>query len=735
MQVIYLDNNASTPIDKDVADFMEPFLREFYGNPSSSHYYGTKARNVIEEARKSLADLLNCEPGEIIFTSGGTESNNLAIRGIAYALKEKGRHIITSAIEHPAVLEVCKALQKEGFEITYLGVDKYGIVDPAELSRSIKNSTILVSIMHANNETGSIQPIEEIAEILKRKGILFHCDAAQSIGKIETDVSKMGVDLLSVAGHKFYGPKGVGALFIAQGVHPEKIMHGANHERNLRPGTENILEIAGLGKAAEIAKNNFRENVAKMSASHDLLFNKIQKAFPDIILNGHPTKRLPNTLNISFPGVDAGTILSELIEVAASTGAACHADNIEISHVLEAMKVSPLVAMGSIRLSTGKQTTLEEAGKAADLLCRAAGKLSVNSTEKEEILLTDKIKLTKYSHGMGCACKVSPRLLEELLRDFPFPVHPDILVGAETSDDAAVYKINEDTAIVQTLDFFTPIIDDPYKFGAIAATNALSDIYAMGAKPLFALNIVAFPTHRLPLDVLRQILAGAREVAEEAGIPILGGHTIEDNEPKFGLAVTGIIHPDRIYKNSGAKPDDILILTKPLGTGIYSTALKKNALSKSSEEVLYSTMRKLNKKAAEVISAYPVSACTDVTGFGLLGHLKEMAAGSMLGVEIHSEKVPLLSEVMALARQQHIPGGTRNNMSYLEPHVLWPSSIDEEMKAILCDAQTSGGLLFTLNPQYENDVIRDLHASGMVQSVVIGRFLNDGTPGGMRVLK
>ncbi len=341
----------------------------------------------------------------------------------------------------------------------------------------------------------------------------------------------------------------------------------------------------------------------------------------------------------------------------------------------------------------------------------------------------ENIALTKYAHGLGCGCKVSPGILENLLKDFPAPSFPNVLVGAETSDDAAVYKISEDMAIVQTLDFFTPVIDDPFRFGAVAAANALSDIYAMGAKPLFALNIVAFPTHQLPLDVLKQILTGAAEVAAEAGIPILGGHTIEDNEPKFGLAVTGSVHPSKIYRNSGAKPGDSIILTKPIGTGILSTAIKKGKQGDHLGDLLYSTMRQLNKKAAEVISSYSVNACTDVTGFGLLGHLKEMAAGSGLGVEIFSDRVPLIDEIMDLAMEGFVPGGTKNNLSWLEPWLKWDNSIDNITKLVLCDAQTSGGLMFTVDSRYEKEIIRDLHHSGMERSAVIGNFLNQDSSG------
>ena len=322
MNPIYLDYNATTPIAKEVAAAMRPFLDDYFGNPSSVHSYGIKTKLAVENARKQVAELINCDPSEIIFTSGGTESNNFAIRGIAFAHQDKGNHIITSSVEHPAVFEVCKYLERFGFEITYLPVDKYGMVNPEDIEAAVKEETILISVMHANNEVGTIQPVSEISEIAKKHNIHLHSDAAQSLGKIRVDVNEMGVDLLSIAGHKLYAPKGIGALFIRSGTKLEKLIYGADHEQNLRAGTENVLEIVGLGKACEIAKRDLDKNAAHYKKTRDHLHKLLREALPEIQLNGHPEKRLPNTLSISFPKVEANTLISRLDGVAASAGAA-----------------------------------------------------------------------------------------------------------------------------------------------------------------------------------------------------------------------------------------------------------------------------------------------------------------------------------------------------------------------------------------------------------------------------
>jgi selenium donor protein len=323
---------------------------------------------------------------------------------------------------------------------------------------------------------------------------------------------------------------------------------------------------------------------------------------------------------------------------------------------------------------------------------------------------------------MGCACKVSPAILESILKEFPTIHHPDILVDSTTSDDAAVYRINESQAIVQTVDFFTPVVDDPFDFGAISAANSLSDIYAMGASPLFALNVVAFPSNRLPAEVLRQILEGARSVTDEAGIHILGGHTIEDNEPKFGLVVSGLIHPDRIKRNSTARIGDHLILTKALGTGVMCTALKRGMLEKETEKNLIAHMRQLNRKASELMVRYRVSACTDITGFGLTGHLKEMVESSGTGAEINAPAVPVLKGALDLANLGFVPGGTRNNMKFAGSVVKFMKRISDGLQVMLSDAQTSGGLLISIDPAESNAFLKEFNSPGIYEASVIGKI-------------
>jgi len=728
MKTIYLDYNATTPIDGEVRAAMLPYLEQYFGNPSSTHSFGVEARKAVEIARTQIAALLHCKPYEIIFTSGGTESNNLAIKGVAYLNKHKGNHIITSQIEHPAVIEVCKNLEQNGFRVTYLPVDASGMVNPVDVVKAISPATILITIMHANNEIGTINPLAEIALLAKHHKILFHTDAAQSVGKIETDVLKLGADLLTVAGHKLYAPKGIGALYIRDGVKIEKLIHGADHEQNLRAGTENVIQIVGLGKACEIALRDLEKNSAHTSAMRNRLFTQLSERLQNIVrLNGHPEKRLPNTLSIGFKNVEANTLLSELQGVAASAGAACHTDRVDVSPVLTAIGVPIEFAMGTIRFSTGKYTTADEIDLAANEVVEVVNRLSPQfETPAPAMDLPEEIKLTHFTHGLGCACKIRPQYLERILKDLPIFVHPDVLIGNNTSDDAAVYRINADTAIVQTVDFFTPIVDDPYQFGAIAAANALSDIYAMGAKPLFALNIVGFPDKRLPIEVLKQILQGAADKAKEAGIGILGGHTIEDSEPKFGMVVTGIVHPNKVLSNANAQIDDVLILTKPIGTGIIATAVKRGIADNTTAQFAIEVMISLNDKAAKVMEQFPVNSCTDVTGFGLLGHLMEMSKASRKNVEVFVSAIPIILGAAELVAAGAIPGGTKNNLDYVSSMVDWSDSISEIYRYLLCDAQTSGGLLISVNKQYANDMLTELKKVGILEAAIIGRFVETG---------
>jgi cysteine desulfurase len=375
---VYLDYNGTTPLDIEVLAAMHPFLEEEFGNPSSSHWYGIVPKQAVAKARGQVASILNCDPSEIVFTSGGTESNNHAISGTAFAFRETGDHIITSQVEHPAVLEVCRRLERYGCDVTYLPVDQFGMVDPQDVQKAITSQTVLITIMHANNEVGTIQPIEEISKIARDKGIIVHTDAAQSVGKIATDVQALGVNLLSVAGHKVYAPKGVGALYIRKGFEPESFMLGAGQEMGRRAGTENVAWIVGLGKACEIAFRDLDDNIAHMKRMRDLLYKGLKVRLKERVrLNGDVQKRLPNTLSLSFQGLDATRMLEEIgLEVAASAGAACHSDQVTISHVLEAMNVPLEWAKGTLRFTTGRMTTVEEIVAATDIIAAAASRLA-----------------------------------------------------------------------------------------------------------------------------------------------------------------------------------------------------------------------------------------------------------------------------------------------------------------------------------------------------------------------
>ncbi|MFT9494701.1 cysteine desulfurase family protein [Anaerosolibacter sp.] len=357
--MIYLDYNATTPIDKAVADAMVPYFYGFFGNPSSSHAFGIEAKEAIDHARKQVAGLLGCLENEIVFTSGGSESNNTVLKGVAHSYQHKGKHIITSKIEHPAIINPCKFLETIGFEVSYVPVDVYGMVNPADVEKLITEETILVTIMHSNNETGTIQPIKEISQICKKHQVLFHTDASQSVGKVPINVYDLGVDFLTLAGHKLYAPKGIGALFIKKGIHIEPLIHGAGHESGRRAGTENIILEVGLGKACEIASEALNnDEVQKLT---EYFYDQLRQSFGEqIILNGHPEKRLPNTLNISFLGYNGHEVLNQLMDTAASTGSACHSGMTTISPVLEAMGVAEEVGRGAVRFSLGRYTTKEE---------------------------------------------------------------------------------------------------------------------------------------------------------------------------------------------------------------------------------------------------------------------------------------------------------------------------------------------------------------------------------------
>ncbi|HEX5419502.1 MAG TPA: cysteine desulfurase family protein [Gammaproteobacteria bacterium] len=359
MKRIYLDYNASTPLAPEVAETMALLLREAFGNPSSTHWAGAPARGIIDHGRSQVAALLGCASEEIVFTSGGSEANNLALKGLFFSGRRTRAHIITTRVEHPAILSPCAFLERLGAKVTYLPVDGTGRVDPDELRRALTAETLLVSVMHANNEVGTIQPITECARIAREHGVLFHTDAAQSIGKIPTKVDELGVDLLSVAGHKLYAPKGIGALYVRRGVTLEPLIHGAGHESGRRAGTESALLIAALGQACELA--NDLSAMERVRSLRDRLWALLHERLGDgVVLNGHRELRLPNTLNVSFAGRVGAEVLGALEGVAASTGSACHSGRIELSPVLREMGVKPEIGMGAVRFSLGRPTTSEE---------------------------------------------------------------------------------------------------------------------------------------------------------------------------------------------------------------------------------------------------------------------------------------------------------------------------------------------------------------------------------------
>ncbi|MCX7788577.1 MAG: selenide, water dikinase SelD, partial [Spirochaetes bacterium] len=464
----------------------------------------------------------------------------------------------------------------------------------------------------------------------------------------------------------------------------------------------------------------------------------------DLRINAQNAPRLPNTSSISFYGVDAATILSELDGIAVSAGAACHADKVEISHVIAALKVPEEVARGTIRFSVGRETSEQEVDLAAIRMVEVVSRL-VPTRKNDSTLLQESgefarargsVRLTHFTRGLGCACKLPVHQLREVLKGFSPPTDPAVLVGLETSDDAAVYSLGhllevQDTerlagqssvptspasnrsALVQTVDFFTPIVDDPYDYGRVAAVNSLSDLYAMGAIPAFALVIASFPLSRLPLWVLKEMLRGIKDIAKSAGIEILGGHTVDGSEPLLGLSVTGFVQENRIVRNRGGKPGDLLYLTKPLGTGILSTALKQGLLNKKEETELVQLLVTLNDRASQAMTSVGVSAATDVTGFGLLGHLMGMlgeseagengtrtmrAHSSLFSARIFSDRVPFLHRAQELAASGVVPGGSQANLKWAEPHTRFDERIPDAIRILLADAQTSGGLLIAVSP-------------------------------------
>jgi cysteine desulfurase len=378
---VYLDYAATTPVHPDVTKAMLPYLTDAFGNPSSLYSYGREAKGAIEEARAKVADLIGAQDEEIVFTSGGTEADNFAIKGVAFANESKGNHIITSSIEHHAVTETCKFLEKRNFSVTYLPVDEYGLVDPRDVKKYITDKTILISVMHANNEVGIIEPIAEIGKVAKEAGIYFHTDAVQTVGHIPVDVNELGVDLLSISAHKLYGPKGIGALYIRKGTKLISFMHGGEQERRRRASTENVPGIVGLGTVAELARQGVSQEAQHLTRLRNQLIKGLLERIDHIRLNGHPLKRLPNNINVSVDFVEGESMLLnlDLEGICASTGSACSSSSLEPSHVLLAMGLSHEQAHGSLRFTLGKWTTEEEIGQVLEVLPRIVAKLRAMS--------------------------------------------------------------------------------------------------------------------------------------------------------------------------------------------------------------------------------------------------------------------------------------------------------------------------------------------------------------------
>lgn len=390
MRPIYLDYNATTPVAPEVVDAMLPYLREHFGNASSSHPYGAAAHEAVEGARAAVAELLGADSAAVLFTAGGTESDNLALEGVWRAHRAAGgerTHIVISAVEHPAVVEVASWLATQGARVTVLSVDAEGRVEPAELEREIGRDTLLVSVMHANNEVGTLQPIADLADIAQRHGAFMHTDAAQSVGKVPVDVEALGVDLLAVAGHKLYAPKGIGALYVRSGVPVAPVLHGAGHERGVRPGTEPVAQIVGLARAARLVSDGMAEEGERLRRQRDRLENGLRRALGDeaVRRNGHPEARLPNTLSISLRGVRADALLASIAsDVAASAGSACHAHDVRLSPVLRAMGIAPEWGMGTLRLSLGRYTTQGDVEEAIRVIVAAARRQGATPSSRPE---------------------------------------------------------------------------------------------------------------------------------------------------------------------------------------------------------------------------------------------------------------------------------------------------------------------------------------------------------------
>lgn len=402
MNKVYLDHSATTRTDEDIAKIMIEYMTDHFGNPSSVHSFGRAARKAVEEAREKIASCIGAQPNEIIFTSGGTEADNIAIRGAALANKKRGNHIITSSIEHHAVLDTCKALAREGYDVTYLPVDEFGMVRVEDVKNAITDKTILISVMHANNEVGTIQPVKEIGALAKEKGILFHCDTVQSVGKIPVDVNELNIDLCAISAHKFYGPKGIGCLYMRKGARVLPITFGGSQERKRRPGTENVPGAVGFGAAIEKAVNSINEQGPYQTRLRDKLIKGIMDKVDHVKLNGHPTERLPNNVNLSFQYIEGESLLLSLDMkgIAASSGSACTSGSLDPSHVLLAMGLTHEIAHGSLRITLGKDNTEEQIDYVIEVLPEIVERLRAMSP-----LYADAVK-AGHHQKKGCCSNV-----------------------------------------------------------------------------------------------------------------------------------------------------------------------------------------------------------------------------------------------------------------------------------------------------------------------------------------
>ena len=402
--MIYMDNSATSPVKEEVFNAMIPYLKEEFGNPSTFYKLGRNAKKAVEQAREHVARLINADTKEIIFTSGGTESDNMAIKWIAYKLEDKGKHIITTEIEHPAVLRTCEFLEGRGFEVTYIPVQENGIIDVNDIKDAIRDDTILISVMHANNEIGTIQPIAEVGKIAKEKGIVFHVDAVQSVGKIPVDVKEANIDLLSISSHKLYGPKGIGAIFIRKGVRLETLIHGGGQENGLRSGTENVPGIVGFGKAAELAYEHLDENIEKLTEIRDSLIEKVLDRVPEAYLNGDRENRLPNNANFRFAAIEGEGLILRLDAkgINGATGSACSSKSLKASYVLSALGLEDAEIHGSLRLSLGTENSLEDVDVVVDAIDEVVAGLRRMSplwdNENNESLELDESKFTDPDH-------------------------------------------------------------------------------------------------------------------------------------------------------------------------------------------------------------------------------------------------------------------------------------------------------------------------------------------------